>query len=45
MNILKKNEFWMILFAGGLLYWLFNPSLYLSLIMIIPLLLATLSKK
>ncbi len=45
MDIFKKNELWMVIFAFGLLYWLFNPSISMSLIMIIPLLLAALSSK
>jgi len=45
MEIFKKNEFWMIIFSFGLLYWLFNPSVLMTLFMIIPLLLATVSKK
>ena len=45
MIILRKNEFWMILFCIGLLYWLFNPSAAMSLIMIIPLLFAALFSK
>ena len=43
--VFKKNELWMVIFAFGLLYWLFNPSISMSLIMIIPLLLAALSSK
>lgn len=42
MQILKKNVFWMIVFSIAISYWLFNPSAYLSLIMIIPLLMALL---
>jgi len=45
MEILHKNEFWMVIFSLGLLYWLFNPSVIMTLVMIIPLLLATISKK
>ena len=45
MEILQKNEFWMLIFSIGLLYWLFNPSVIMSLIMIVPLLLGALSKK
>ena len=45
MEILYKNEFWMVIFSLGLLYWLFNPSVIMTLVMIIPLLLATISKK
>jgi len=45
MELLKKNEFWMLIFSLGLLYWLFNPSILMTLVMIIPLLIATTSKK
>ena len=45
METFKKNEFWMIIFSLGLLYWLFNPSVLMALLMIIPLCLATISKK
>ncbi len=45
MNFLNRNEFWLFLFAIGLLYWLFNPTIILSLVMILPLLLATITKK
>jgi len=45
MDILKKNEFWLLLFSIGLLYWLFNPSVLMTLVMIVPLLLATSVKK
>ena len=45
MEILQKNEFWMLIFSIGLLYWLFNPSVIMTLIMIIPLILGALSKK
>ena len=45
MHILKKNEFWMLLFSIGMLYWLFNPSIPMTLIMIVPLLIAAASKK
>ena len=45
IGILQKNEFWLIIFSFGLLYWLFNPSVLMSLVMIIPLLLATISSK
>jgi len=45
MGILNKNEFWMLIFSAGLLYWLFNPSVTMTLIMIVPILLAVLSKK
>jgi len=45
MKILQKNEFWMFLFSLGMLYWLFNPSVPMTLVMIIPLLIAATSKK
>jgi len=45
METFKKNEFWMTIFSLGLLYWLFHPSILMTLVMIIPLLLATTSKK
>ena len=45
MAILYKNEFWMLIFSVGLLYWLFNPTVIMTLIMILPLLLGVLSKK
>ena len=45
MQLLQKNEFWMLIFSGGLLYWLFNPSVSMTLVMIIPLLIAIVSKK
>ena len=45
MNIFKKNEFWLLIFSIGLLYWLFNPSVLMTLVMIVPLLLATTAKK
>ncbi len=45
MELIKKNEFWMFLFCIGLLYWLFNPSLIMTLVMILPLLIATIAKK
>ena len=45
METFQKNEFWMKIFFAGLLYWLFNPSILMTLVMIIPLLLATISKK
>jgi len=45
MNIFQKNEFWLLVFSIGLLYWLFNPSVLMTLVMIIPLLLATSVKK
>jgi len=45
MEYLQKNEIWMVIFSLGLLYWLFNPTVPMSLLMIIPLLLAVISKK
>ena len=45
MEILYKNEFWMLIFSAGLLYWLFNPSVIMTLSMILPLLLGVLAKK
>jgi len=45
MKFLYKNEFWMLIFSLGVLYWLFNPSVLMALIMIIPLLLAVSSRK
>ena len=45
MKFFYKNEFWMLIFAIGVLYWLFNPSVLMTLVMIIPLLLAVASKK
>ena len=45
MELLKKNELWMFLFSIGLLYWLFNPSVIMTLVMIAPLLIGIISKK
>lgn len=45
MKILQKNELWMFIFSLGMLYWLFNPSIIMTLVMIIPLLIAATSKK
>ncbi len=45
MQLLQKNEFWMLIFSGGLLYWLFNPSVLMTLVMIIPLLIAIVLNK
>jgi hypothetical protein len=45
MKIFQKNELWMFIFSLGMLYWLFNPSIPMTLVMIIPLLVATTSKK
>ena len=45
MKIFQKNEFWMLVFSFGMLYWLFNPSVPLTLIIIAPLLIATTSTK
>ncbi len=44
-NFFYKNEFWMLIFSLGVLYWLFNPSVLMALVMIIPLLLAVSSRK
>ena len=41
LRFLEKNEFWMLIFSLGMLYWLFNPSVPMTLVMIIPLLIAT----
>ena len=45
MTFFQKNEFWFLIFSVGLLYWLFNLSVLMSLIMIVPLLIATVTKK
>ena len=45
MKILQKNEIWMLIFSLGMLYWLFNPSVLMTLVIIVPLLIATTSKK
>jgi hypothetical protein len=45
MTIFQKNEIWMLIFSVGLLYWLFNPSVPMTLVMIVPLLIATVVKK
>ena len=45
MDLFYKNEFWMLLFSFGLLYWLFNPSVLMTLVMIVPLLIGIASKK
>ncbi len=45
MKFFLKNEFWMLIFSLGVLYWLFNPSVLMTLIMIIPLLMAVASRK
>jgi len=45
MQILFKNELWMILFSIGLLYWLFNPSIEMSIVMIIPLIIGIVSRR
>ncbi len=45
MNILQKNELWMLVFSLGMLYWLFNPTVPMTLVIIVPLLIATTSKK
>jgi len=45
MTIFQKNEIWMLIFSVGLLYWLFNPSVPMTLVMIIPLLMAVAVKQ
>ena len=45
MSIFQKNEIWMLIFSVGLLYWLFNPSVPMTLVMIVPLLMAAAVKK
>ena len=45
MTIFEKNEIWMLIFSVGLLYWLFNPSVPMALVMIVPLLIAAVVKK
>ena len=45
MTFFHKNEIWMLIFTAGLLYWLFNPSVPMTLVMIVPLLIATVVKK
>ena len=45
MTFFHKNEIWMLIFSVGLLYWLFNPSVPMTLVMIVPLLMATVVKK
>jgi len=45
MTIFQKNEIWMLIFSVGLLYWLFNPSVPMTLVMIVPLLIAAAVKK
>ena len=45
MTIFQKNEIWMLIFSVGLLYWLFNPSVPMTLVMIVPLLIAAVVKK
>ena len=45
MTIFQKNEIWMLIFSVGLLYWLFNPSVPMTLVMIVPLLMAAVVKK
>ena len=45
MTIFQKNEIWMLIFSAGLLYWLFNPSVPMTLVMIVPLLIATTVKQ
>ena len=45
MTIFQKNEIWMLIFSVGLLYWLFNPSVPMTLVMIVPLLIAAIVKQ
>ena len=45
LRFLEKNEAWMLFFSIGVLYWLFNPSIPMSLVMILPLLIAANAKK
>ena len=45
MTIFQKNEIWMLIFSVGLLYWLFNPSVPMTLVMIVPLLIAVAVKQ
>jgi len=45
MTIFQKNEIWMLIFSVGLLYWLFNPSVPMTLVMIVPLLIAVTVKQ
>jgi len=45
MTFFQKNEIWMLIFSAGLLYWLFNPSVVMTLVMIVPLLMAAAVKK
>ena len=45
LRFFEKNETWMLIFSLGLLYWLFNPTVPMTLIMIVPLLIATMVKK
>ena len=45
MTIFQKNEIWMLIFSVGLLYWLFNPSVPMTLVMIVPLLMAVAVKQ
>ena len=45
MTIFQTNEIWMLIFSVGLLYWLFNPSVPMTLVMIIPLLMAVAVKQ
>ena len=45
MTFFQKNEIWMLIFSAGLLYWLFNPSVLMTLVMIVPLLMAAVVKK
>jgi len=45
MIFFHKNEIWMLIFSAGLLYWLFNPSVLMTLVMIVPLLIAAAVKQ
>jgi len=45
MTFFHKNEIWMLIFSAGLLYWLFNPSVSMTLVMIVPLLMAAVVRK
>ena len=45
MTFFHKNETWMLIFSAGLLYWLFNPSVPMTLVMIVPLLMAVAVKQ
>ena len=45
LRFLEKNETWMMFFSLGLLYWLFNISIPMTLAFILPLLLSATLKK